>query len=377
MTDSTVTPSTAPKAPKQRRREPAQVTTDSADTPPVSGAAVVAAATPPSGAADALLGRLPEPVRRVLSLANAFRLVVAYLVLVVVFSFTVHTTTFVSWDNYKIILILAADMIVMATALTIVLAVGQFDLSVGSVVSFTGVASVSMMALHGHGAAWAIIGGIVAGAAVGAVSGTLIAYGKIPAFVATLAMASVVVGLESWISNNSVLINHISPIYLDIGQKQVFGLPLAVYIALLVTLLAWVFLDFSVTGRRIRAIGANPDGARLAGIRTARYVLLSFVVFGILAGLTGIMVASQNGSASSGVGEPLLLPAYTGALLGVSATRTGRVHALGTAFGVLFMGTLSTGLTQLNFPPWSTPVIQGGVLALALFLARGKSTKLF
>jgi ribose transport system permease protein len=312
--------------------------------------------------------------RALWKLVTDYRLVVVYLAMVLIFQLSVHDTNFVSWSNYSSIIVLAAVTGIMALGLTVVLAVGEFDLAIGSIVTFAGTFAVLTMTDHNLGAGVAIAAGIAAGAAMSAISGVLVAYGRIPAFVATLAVGSIAAGLQTALSHNVTIVSGITPAYLDLANSRLWGLPIYVYVTLGVFLLMWFVLDFTVLGRRMRSVGANEAAARLAGVRTSSMKLTAFCISGGLAGLAAVVQTAQNASAAPQLGEPLLLPAYTCAILGVSATKSGRFHPLGTLFGTIFMGTLSTGLALLRYPSWSVPVLQGVTLALALFLARSKTS---
>jgi ribose transport system permease protein len=316
-------------------------------------------------------------LRPVVKRAAQYRLVIAYLLMVLVFTLSIDEVSFLSWTTARTILALSAVLAVIALALTVVLAVGQFDLSVGSVVTLCGTLAVVTMSKADLGTWWAVAAGIGGGAGIAAVSGGLVAFGKVPAFIATLAVGSVCVGLQSFVSDDLTIADGITGSYLKFGQGTWLELPISVFIAAGAVLVVWFLLDYTVLGRRIRAVGANPEAARLAGIRVGLTIFIAFLVFGACAGLAGILLSAQSGAAQSGAGEPYLLVAYTAAFLGFSATRSGRFHAIGTFFGVIFTGTLSMGLIMLGYDSWTTHVLQGVVLALAVFLARGKSMKVF
>jgi ribose transport system permease protein len=143
-----------------------------------------------------------------------------------------------------------------------------------------------------------------------------------------------------------------------------------IWISVVVVLAVWGLLKFTVFGRHAYAVGSNELAASVAGVRTREVRWAAFVTLGILAGLAGVLITAQGGGSSPNNASGLLLPTYTAAFLGLSALGRGKFTPIATYFGVVFIGTLQTGLTILDQPSWIASVITGSVLVVAVLIAR-------
>lgn len=295
--------------------------------------------------------------------------VIVFVAMIIAFSIA-RPDSFPTFSNARTILFSSVALGILAIGLTVVLSIGQFDLSIGAVVGISGAGAVLSMA-NGHVITpVAVMTGILVGGTVGVCNGLIVAYGRVPAFIGTLAVGSIATGIERGLTLDNTIYQGVHESYAAISRVNILGVPASVSIWLGSLLVIWVLLDLTVFGRRILSIGANEEAARLAGVRTARVKMMAFVVLGLCGGLTGVIVTAQAFSSYPNSGTPLLLPAYAAAFLGSSVLGGARFHPLATVFGVLFTGTLATGLIMLEFPSWSTNVLQGVVLAFAVLLAR-------
>lgn len=279
-------------------------------------------------------------------------------------------SVFLQVDTLRAILVDAAVLGVVAAALTLVLAVGEFDLSFGNVAGVSGAVGIySMTSLH-LGVPLSVLLAVAAGLLAGGANGLIVAYGKVPALIATLAVGSMAIGLERALMNDQTVYDGIPDSYVALTSNEALGLPWIVIISVLVILALSALASFTVFGRRIYASGGSEEAARIAGIRTKRVRLLTFVVMGIIAAFAGILLTSQSASYYPNAGTSLLLPAYAACFLGWSAAGANRFYPLYTYFGVIFMGTLTTGLIILQLPSWVTDFVQGAVLVAAVLIAR-------
>ncbi|MFO5701283.1 ABC transporter permease, partial [Klebsiella pneumoniae] len=137
---------------------------------------------------------------------------------------------------------------------------------------------------------------------------------------------------------------------------------------LVVTLIAQLALSFTTHGRRMYAIGGNPEAARLSGLRITRYKVAAYVIASLLAGLGGILLASRIGSSQVNAGGGYLMDAVAAAWIGFSLAGSGKPNALGTLVGAVILGVLSNGLVMLSVPYYAMDIIKGLVLAGALAL---------
>lgn len=277
---------------------------------------------------------------------------------------------FLQMDTLRAILVDAAVLGIVAAALTLVLAVGEFDLSFGNVAGVAGAVAVYTVATLDLGVIPAILVAVAVGLLTGAANGLIVAYGKVPALIATLAVGSMVIGLERALMKDETVYEGIPNSYAALTSNEIFGLPWIVIISFIVVIVLSIVASFTVFGRRIYASGGSEEAARIAGIRTLKVRLLTFVVMGAVAAFAGILLTSQSASYYPSSGVSLLLPAYAACFLGWSAAGANRFYPGYTYFGVIFMATLTTGLIILQVPSWVTDFVQGAVLVAAVLIAR-------
>ncbi|KHT21778.1 sugar ABC transporter permease [Pectobacterium carotovorum subsp. carotovorum] len=278
-------------------------------------------------------------------------------------------------DPYNIINILRSIAIVtvIAIGVSISLSVGGFDLSVGSTASLANALVISLFVWHGFGTTGAIVLTLLLCTLVGLFNAFLIVVLKIPDMLATLASLFVIQGVAMTYSyGGSITQNMVLPsgemaegiipeFFATLGQ-----VPVIVVIMLAVTLLVQLYLSLTKHGRRMYAIGGNPEAARLAGIRTARYRVQAYVFSSLLAALGGILLASRIGSSQVNAGGGYLMDAVAAAYIGFSLAGSGKPNALGTLLGAVILGVLQNGLVMLSVPYYAMDIIKGLVLALAL-----------
>ncbi|ASY79080.1 sugar ABC transporter permease [Pectobacterium polaris] len=278
-------------------------------------------------------------------------------------------------DPYNIINILRSIAIVtvIAIGVSISLSVGGFDLSVGSTASLANALVISLFAWHGFGTTGAIVLTLLLCTLVGLFNAFLIVVLKIPDMLATLASLFVIQGVAMTYSyGGSITQNMVLPsgemaegvipeFFATLGQ-----VPVIVVIMLAVTVLVQLYLSLTKHGRRMYAIGGNPEAARLAGIRTARYRVQAYVFSSLLAALGGILLASRIGSSQVNAGGGYLMDAVAAAYIGFSLAGSGKPNALGTLLGAVILGVLQNGLVMLSVPYYAMDIIKGLVLALAL-----------
>lgn len=278
-------------------------------------------------------------------------------------------------DPFNIINILRSIAIVtvIAIGVSVSLTVGGFDLSVGSTASLANALVISLFVWHGFGATEAIVITLLLCALVGLFNIFLIVVLKIPDMLATLASLFVIQGVAMTYSyGGSITENMVLPSgeMAEGTIPEAFGLlgqvPTIVIIMLVVTVVAQLGLSLTTHGRRMYAIGGNPEAARLSGIRTTRYKVAAYMIASLLAGLGGILLASRIGSSQVNAGGGYLMDAVAAAWIGFSLAGSGKPNALGTLVGAVILGVLSNGLVMLSVPYYAMDIIKGLVLAGAL-----------
>jgi ribose transport system permease protein len=293
--------------------------------------------------------------------------VYVWLAIIAVFSIWVPET-FPNITTAKQILNANAITGLAALSVTIPLAARVFDLSFALNMTVCGVA-VTHLVVDGVPLVPAVLLGVVIGLVIGLVNAIVVVGMKIDSFIATLATGSLLQAVVTWITNDTPISDaKLAGGFSKIGQTTVGGITLPVLYFALVAVGIWYVLEHTATGRRLYAVGFNPDAAKLAGVRVARLQFLSLVTSGVLAGAAGIVLASVLGGGSPTAGTPYLLPGFAAVFLGATQLKNGRFNAGGTVIAVLLLGTGVTGLGLANAPQWSGSLFVGVVLIAALMV---------
>jgi ribose transport system permease protein len=295
--------------------------------------------------------------------------VIAFVLLIVFFS-VMSPDVFPTTGNILSILNDQAVLAIVASGMTVVLLAGEFDLSVGSNLSFTGALTAGLLTYVALPMAIVIPAMIGVGFFIGWFNGILVAYLRIPALIATLAVGTILDGLAIWYTGGNVIFEGMPKDFVSIGRTDVFGMQLPIIIMLAVALCLWAFLKFTPPGRYLHAIGGNREAATMAGIRVKRQVVLAFMVSGGCAGLAGVLQTARNASAHPSIGASFLLPAFAATFLGSATLSRGGFHIAGTILGVYLIATASSGLFILGAPYWTSYLFSGIVLILATASSR-------
>lgn len=285
--------------------------------------------------------------------------------------------TFFNLDNFRNILFNASSTMLLAVGTAFLIIGGQLDLSIGSVLVFGQVIGAKVtVALTGtpeggySNAAVAIAVGIAVSIAVGAAwglfNGILVTRLRIPSFIITLGTLGMALGLAQVITEGRDVTGLPPQMITDLGLKQLFGLPLTVWIAAIIAVVAGVVLATTGFGRHTYAIGSNSEAARRSGIKVNRHVIGLFTLMGALAGLAGILdVARYTTTEVSGHSSDNLI-AIAAVIIGGASLFGGRGTMFGTAIGVLIPAVLNNGLVIINVQPfWQTAAI-GAILIVAV-----------
>ncbi len=276
------------------------------------------------------------------------------------------TPAFLTTANILSILLASSLIGIVAVGETFVIVTSGIDLSVGSVVAFTGV--ITGLAIHAHlPVPLAVLLGIAVGAGCGAFNAFAITVLAMSPFIVTLAVLAMARGLAFIVTNGNTIFDFPDS-FDNIGGGNLGPLPIAALIAALVFLLAWVVLSRTVLGAEIYAVGGNREAARLAGIPVARTLALVYVVSGALAGLGGVVLAGRLDSAQPIAAVGLELNAIAAVVIGGASLFGGKGSMLGTLLGVLIIGLINNGLTLKNVQPFWVQFIQGAVIFGAVLI---------
>jgi ribose transport system permease protein len=253
---------------------------------------------------------------------------------------------------------------IMAAGLTVCLVLGDFDLSVAAVATWSGVMVAALLPQMSMWLAIPIVLGM--GVAIGLVNGFFSAAVGISPFIVTLATQTMLRGLTLWYTGGYSLYSGIPRGFILIARGTFLNIPYLVYITLVIYIAVYVLANHMAFGKRLYAVGGNPTAARYSGIRVVRVHLIAFMTSSVLAALTGILLAARLSSGQPRAGEGLLLSAFAACFLGATTFKVGQFNVLGTLVGVLFIGTLNNGLVILGVPFYLQYIIQGAVLIIAI-----------
>lgn len=258
---------------------------------------------------------------------------------------------------------------IVAMGATVVMVLGEFDLSVGAAASWSGVACFAGFAA-GWPAAAVVPAALASCFAIGLVSGALVAWFRVPSFIATLALGTVLGGVTFWASGGATLFSGAPPGFRALGRGAALGLPVLTWWMAGVAVVAAVALDRTELGRRLYAIGGNRRAARLAGVPVRSDTVLAFALCSALAGLAGVLLAARLGSAHPTGGAGFLLQAYAAVFLGMTALRDGDANIAGTLVGAAIIAVVANGLTINGVPAFMQDILTGLIIIAAVLIRR-------
>ncbi|WP_122261345.1 ABC transporter permease [Ornithinimicrobium cerasi] len=288
---------------------------------------------------------------------------------------------FLSVGNLMVILQQAAIIGVLSIGVTFVITSGGIDLSVGSVMGLATVwASTLATQTMAQDIHWVVMifAALAVGTAAGVINGLIVAYGNVVSFIATLAMLVAARGLAEIISDRRTQIVRVDP-FLDAFRGSVLGVPVIVWIFVLVAAAGWFLLNRTTFGRRTVAIGGNPEAARLAGIKIRRHTVMVFALSGLTAGIAGVMMLARTTAGTSTNGYLYELDAIAAVVVGGTLLIGGRGTIIGTVLGVLIFATLSNLFIQNNLSISAQSLAKGAIIVVAVllqqrFAARSRSS---
>jgi ribose transport system permease protein len=292
------------------------------------------------------------------------------LVLVVVFSI-LESSAFPTSDNFRNILMDAAVLMVMAVGMTFVMVAGGFDLSIGSVLVFSGVIGVKAMEAMGTDNGLTVVVGLVAslvaGLAWGLFNGICITKLRVPALITTLGSLGAALGIARLITHgNDVRGVPLSLINVSVGTF--LTLSWIIWVAVVVTLIGGLVLALTRFGRHTYVIGSNAEAARRAGINVDRHLLKLYALSGLLAGLAGMLSLTRFATTTISGHSTDALQVITGVVLGGTSLFGGIGSIIGTVVGMFIPSVLQNGFIVTNVEPFWQEVAIGFILIAAVYI---------
>lgn len=282
----------------------------------------------------------------------------------------VFTPNFADFDNFRNILVQVTPTMLVAIGMTFVIATGGIDLSVGSLMAIaSAVAAVTL----DYGAGAAILLGLLAATAFGAVNGVLIAGFKIQPIIITLALLIAGRGIAQVISNGGQLIPFTNESFEFLGKGEIAGIPFQIILLVLIVAFTIFLLRKTIFGRYIIAVGGNEEAARLSGVRVNWTKISVYAVSGLLAGIAGLIYTARLGASdASKVGEAIELDAIAATVVGGTPLTGGRATIIGTVIGALIMQIITTSFNMNGIKFSYSLVIKAAIILLAVYIQRPK-----
>ena len=271
---------------------------------------------------------------------------------------------FFTANNISNILTQNAMLVVVSLGQLLAVISGGIDLSVASLLALTGVMTAKFVV--GGTPVWlAIIYSMGIGALAGALSGLLVSRLKFAPFIATLATLVIIKG-TTFIQSGGHVIYVTDPTFRFLGQGSILGIPVLVWVMLLAVALCWYVLTHTVVGRRLYAVGGNPEAARLAGINVPRYLFGVYVVSGGLCGLAGAFMAFRLGAGSPTTGMDWELDSIAAVVVGGASLSGGVGTAVNSMVGALTIGFIRNILNLLGIAAYPQMIVKGLIIILSV-----------
>ncbi|GLR62119.1 ABC transporter permease (plasmid) [Rhizobium leguminosarum] len=301
-------------------------------------------------------------------LIPVYGLVILTVGLIVIFSILLPDT-FPTVLNVRSIVSDKAIIALLSLAAMIPMASGRIDLTVGYGIVLWHILAISLQTAYGLPWPVAVVIVLALGVLTGFINGLLVEVAKIDSFIATLGTGTVLYALALWHTGGRQVVGVLPEGFYALNGTMLFGLPITGFYVLLIAICMWIVLEYLPIGRYLYAIGANPKAAALNGIPVRKFVIGAFVTSGLLAALTGVLLASKLRIGQASVGLEYLLPALVGAFLGSTTIKPGRVNVWGTLIGVIILAVGISGIQQFGGSFFVEPLFNGVTLLIAIGIA--------
>jgi ribose/xylose/arabinose/galactoside ABC-type transport system permease subunit len=311
--------------------------------------------------------------RSAAALVQRYGVVVA-LVLLVLFNIAV-TPNFLSWQTVNVNLTQVCTIVIVAVGMTLVIAAGGIDLSVGSLMAIAGTlapliftGALFPLPSHGIGIALAFVLPVIAGGMLGLFNGWLVTRFRIQPIVATLVLFIAGRGIAQVMTNGNLQVFK-EPSFQYIGLGRLFGIPFQVVLMVVIVAVAAFVMQRTIFGRQVLAVGGNPKAARLAGVPSRRISRWVYVISGALAGLAGLIVVARNGASDANlVGLGMELDAIAAVAVGGTLLTGGRASVIGTLLGAMVIQLVRYTLLANGVPDAAALVVKAGLIILAVWI---------
>jgi ribose transport system permease protein len=313
--------------------------------------------------------RLSPGAKAALGIFARYGTIIGLLAMIVTFSI-LSPGAFPTVGNFTNVLNQASLAMIIAGGLTLAVVVGELDLSIGFAASLHGILITGLVVHDKLPIPLAVVIVIALGAVIGLANGFIVTKIKVNSVIATLGVGTILTGLAFAYSAGVPIVAGVPEAFLQLSLgRWLFGIPNNIIAMIVVLGGLWVLVERTPLGQEIQAVGGNAVAARLAGVNVDRIKILGFVISGMCAALTGILLASRLGSGTASAADSYLLTAFAAVFLGSATLRDGEFHVLGTLVGALIIAFGFNGLNIFGAPTFSQYVLQGAILIIAVGMA--------
>jgi ribose transport system permease protein len=298
---------------------------------------------------------------------------------------TCLSPVFLSKENIFNVFRQQAPAMLLALGALVVIVTAGIDLSTGAGLALSNVVIayfITQLRFYTpSGVFLSIILGLLIGLAFGCANGVIVAWLKMPSFIVTLAMMTIIRGVAYVITLGSPIRLPVDP-EVHIGSSALFkfgqsgdpvtGMPLAAWVVIAFIVFFWFLMKYTTFGRLIVATGSNEDAARLAGINVKKYIFAAYAISGILAGVAGVLLTARAGIATPSAGTGFELNAIAAVVIGGASLSGGKGKVANTVVGVFIIALIGNIMNLLSVPPYPQQIIQGAIIIIAVLLNASK-----
>jgi len=300
-----------------------------------------------------------------------YGLVYLTVLLVVVFS-VLLPNTFPTFLNFKLVSNGKAVLAVLALAVTIPMAAGKIDVSIGYAMGLYHIVVLVLQIQYGVPWPLAVAAVLALSVVVGLLNGLLVELAQVDAFIATLGTGTLLYACSLFVTEGKQVVDSAGVIpdaFSLLARWEIAGIPGPFILVVALTVVMWIAFEYLPVGRYLYASGANPRAAELNGIPRRKYVYGSFIMSGFLAGVAGVLLAARLGVGQANIGLDFLLPALVAAYLGSTTIKPGRVNPWGTFVGIVVLAVGISGIEQLGASFFVEPLFNAATLIVAISIA--------
>jgi ribose transport system permease protein len=287
------------------------------------------------------------------------------LVLIVVIFGILNPRAFLSSINFWNITRQMAILAVISLGTTLIMCVEEFDLSVGTIASFSGVLA-AILVINGSSFLFSLVAAVLLSGVLGFTNGFIVTRFKVMSFIITLAMSRVIYGFTYWLSGGAIIFNNIPAFFTIVGTQKIGPVPYLTILMIIAAVIFYYLTKYTAFGRKLYAIGGNEQASKVAGIRVDFNKTLAFTIAGAMSGLAGVLLASRGGSASPTAGDAYMLNAYATIFIGKTLFKGGVPNIIGTMVGVVIFTVLANGLTIMQVPTFIQNILTGLIIVFAV-----------